>query len=166
IGLVQEDLYASRRVLQGGETCLAHDTFEHHAASHLHLLADVGQGLLVEFVIRLMQIGGATVRAEIVGVGDTFGTQLGEFATAFGYQVVFVDGNGGRGSVVHLIQLVEPVRISASRVAPKSSRSRKWRILSATVPGGASWPCSCICTNRSSAGKSSGWLSRICCCIG
>ena len=89
------NLYAPAHVLQGGETGLAHDSLQHHAAGKLHGDRVGFQVFLGGFAMRRVQVGGVVLTLKIVGEGLPQSADASELLAAFSDDLVFVLGGGG-----------------------------------------------------------------------
>ena len=98
------DLDARRTVLQGRETGLAHDPFEHHASCNADMALQRSQFLGAVRCMFGKQCLGVISRLEIVGKGNALAISLPladelEFFASLGDQLVFV-GDGQRVRLV------------------------------------------------------------------
>ena len=75
---------------QGGERGLAHDAFEHHASCDANVDGSRFQRVVVLAVVLRMQISSLVAWTKIIGIGDTFLTQGGQFGTALCHDGIFI----------------------------------------------------------------------------
>ena len=87
---IQEHLDAARAVLERGKAGFAHDALEHHAAGDLSAFVQLGQLVFLKATVGIMQVGCFGVWLEIVRIGDAFGAQTRQLATALRNQAVIV----------------------------------------------------------------------------
>ncbi|MOA33915.1 hypothetical protein D3C78_1552540 [compost metagenome] len=88
--------------MHGGETGLAHDALEHHAAAYAHAHSRGFEGFGVLLGMRGLDGSGMVRGLEVVGEGHTTALGLGfaqafELFAALGDQLVFVLRGGGIG---------------------------------------------------------------------
>ena len=77
---------------QGGERSFAHDTFEHHTSCDTNMDGSRFQRIVILAVVLRMQIGSLVAGTKIIGIGNPFLAQGGQFCTAFGHDGIFIGG--------------------------------------------------------------------------
>ena len=82
---------AQRAVLQRAETGLAHHPLEHHAATHAHAQAQRLELFVRALAMRSHEFGRSVRGLEVVGKRHTTLSDRGEFFSALGDELVFVD---------------------------------------------------------------------------
>ena len=87
------ELDAARKVLDGGETGLAHHALEHDAARDSHLDRQGLQLLAFLGAVKLVEPAGGVLAPEVVGVGLAGVSPFGQLGAPFGEEMVFV-GSG------------------------------------------------------------------------